>query len=123
PIDEAGLVGLACVAGLDLSRRDDWTALVLLFAELIESGLYRFHVKPYFWVPRAAALEQQRVTGKPIEKWAELGLVTLVDTPTIDYHLILDKLKELSPIYRIREVAFDEWQAEYLIQDIERMGF
>jgi phage terminase large subunit-like protein len=37
--------------------------------------------------------------------------------------VILDKLRELKSQFRIQEVGFDEWNATYLVQDLERAGF
>lgn len=37
--------------------------------------------------------------------------------------MVVAKIKEISTIYRIKEVAYDEWMAEYPVQDLDRAGF
>lgn len=111
------LIGVGCYAGLDLARRDDFNALVLLF----QVG-DKFVALPHFWIPEAGLLQREKKDGKPYRQWIDRGLVMLAPGETVDYHLILDKLKELKDQFAIQEIGIDEWSAEYLIQDIERLG-
>lgn len=116
-VSDAELAGLRCFGGLDLARRDDFNALVLLFQRGQE-----FIAKPYFWIPEAGLAQRERRDGKPYRQWVDRGLVYLSPGETVDYHLILDKLKDLKKQFGIQEIGVDEWSAEYLVQDIERTG-
>jgi phage terminase large subunit-like protein len=122
-VDDTHLVGLPCVAAFDLSKTRDFTALVLVFYEPLEEQGYRYFVKPYFWLPSEGIEERQEQDGQPYTLWVEQGHLELSEGPTIDYHLVLDKLKALSAIFTIKEVAYDPAFAEYLVQDITSAGF
>lgn len=115
---ETDLGKLRAYGGLDLARRDDFNALVLTF----EIG-NDVAVLPFFWVPEVGLDQRAKRDGKPYRKWVERGLLYLSPGETVDYHLILDKLKELKQQFNIQEIGVDEWSAEYLVQDIERCGF
>lgn len=121
-VPDADLVGLPCIAGLDLSRRDDLTALVLLFDQQ-DNGTHRYITRSYFWIPEEGIEQRARADGQPYVEWITNGQIYLSEGATVDHHLILDKLKELSATYRIREVSYDEWSADYLSTDLERAGF
>lgn len=117
-VPDSELAGLRCFGGLDLGRTDDFNALVLLFQKGQE-----YIAKPYFWLPEAGLDQRAKRDGKPYRDWAARGLIYLAPGETVDYHLILDKAKELKQQFRISEIGIDEWSATYLIQDLERLGF
>ena len=132
-VEDVDLIGLPCMAALDLARSDDFNALILLF-----EGPGCYFVKAFFWLPEQGLEVRQKKDGKPYKEWVKRGLLELCrkgpaklrdGTPyqrtgeVVDHHLILEKLRELRAVYSIREIAFDRWAAEYLVADLERDGF
>jgi len=132
-VEDVDLIGLPCMAGLDLARSNDFNALVLLFEH---PDCY--FVKAFFWLPEFNLKTRIKTDGKPYDLWEKRGLLELCRKgpaklrdgteyertgAVVDHHLILEKLRELRETYSIREIAFDRWGAEYLVADLEREGF
>lgn len=110
---EKDLEGEECYGGLDLSKTRDSTSLQLIFPGLGE----RVKLLSYFWLPRQTAIDlQDKVSWLA---WAEEGLVELTEGDVCDYGFVFNGVKRLNERFRIKELAFDPWQAEQLTQDIE----
>jgi phage terminase large subunit-like protein len=58
-------------AGLDLSARQDLTALVLAAKD--SDGYW--HVRPYFWAPQVGIAERARRDRVPYDLWAAQGFL------------------------------------------------
>lgn len=122
--DECGDVpavsdGDQCFAGLDLASTTDITALVLWFRR--DDGTY--DVLPYFWVPEEGIVERSRRNGIPYDQWARDGLIFTTEGNVTDYDVIRDFIKrDLTRRYRIREIAFDRWNAQQLITQLREDG-
>lgn len=121
-IEDADLIGLPMVAAFDLSQRTDFTSLMLLFWRQ-QGEKVTYYLKPYFWLPSEGLRARQEADGMPYQRWVDQGFIELSPGPTIDYHLVLDRLKTLSVTYRVKEIAYDPWNAEHLVQDLDRAGY
>ena len=123
--DSGGLVlpeklkGKECYAGLDLSSTTDVSALVLVFPG--EDGYY--DVLPHFWLPGDEMHERIVRDKVPYDVWSREGRVCLTEGNVIHYGAILEKIKQLSEIYEIKEIAYDRWGASKLVQDLQDEGF
>ena len=107
------LEGLECYAGLDLARAHDMTAIALLFR--LDDGETR--VLPYFWLPRGAAIELQRVAG--FADWVDCGAVTLTDGDVCDYDAVARDIGVLADHHKIKSIFYDPYNAEQITQEIE----
>lgn len=103
---EKDLIGRRCVAGLDLSRTRDTTALVLAF-EGDDGGHYLW---PYFWLPEDRAREIDHKT--PVLTWARSGHLELTPGGVVDYGFIVTRFIELHTIFGISELVYDPRFAE-----------
>lgn len=111
--DPQELAGRKCWAGLDLSKTQDTTALVLAFPEDDERVL----IVPRFYLPEETARE---IEGRvPYVQWADQGLITLTPGNVCDYSFIEKDFLELAELYEIQEVRYDNKYAEELTQRIE----
>lgn len=114
---EGDLIGQQCVAGLDLARKQDLTALVLLFGPY-EDGTFR--VLSYFWLPENRAKE---LDGQvPYLQWAKEGHITLIDGDVMDFKRVAADIKALAEKFDIRSVVYDPMFAEELTQDLAETG-
>ena len=109
--------GKACYAGLDLSSRNDLSALVLIFED--------DSVVPFFWVPEEGAERRARVDRVPYPQWARDGLITKTPGAVVDQEYILkDIAGTIGKAYKIREIGFDPWNATWLCQALrDQAGF
>lgn len=108
---EADLAGRECWAGLDLAKTRALTALVLVFPW---EGGYR--LLPYLFLPENTATE---VADKvPYLEWARRNAIVLTPGSTCDYAFVRREFRRLCGLFRIRELAFDPWQAEQTTQEM-----
>jgi phage terminase large subunit-like protein len=104
---EADLASRKCYAGLDLSTRQDITALSLIFPW--EDGSFRTLV--YFWLPQDNVPDHAR-------QWVRDGLIATTPGSTIDYEFIRAKIAELRKRFDIQALSYDSWNAQHLVNDL-----
>jgi len=105
-------------AGLDLSARQDLTALVLV----AKDGAGITHVRPYFWTPSVGLAERSKRDRTPYDLWAQQGLIETTPGASVDYEYVALRLGEIMGDYDLRVVAYDRWRIDTLKRELERMG-
>ena len=120
PIDKHALRRRDCYAGLDLSSSGDITALVLMFPPRTDDEKYI--MLPYFWVPEDTVPKRVQQTSVPYDNWVVQGYVQATPGNVIDYAYIQNTIGELSYKYHIREIAFDRWGSNMLVERLSEMG-
>ncbi len=120
-IDCKNLEGRACYGGLDLSTTTDLTSFVLVFLPEDEDDKYQ--ILPFFWVPEETLDLRVRRDHVPYDLWARQGYIQTTEGNVIHYEYIENFIEQLGKIYNIREIAFDRWGAEHVIQNLEKLGF
>jgi phage terminase large subunit-like protein len=104
-------------AGLDLSARNDLTALVLVAQD--EAGVW--HVRPEFWCPEVGLDERARRDRAPYDVWAKAGHLHATPGASIDYSFVAQRLAELGDEMDLRCIAFDRWRIDYLTAEMNRL--
>ena len=109
--------GQPCWAGLDMATRNDISACVLFFEDQ--------SVVPFFWVPQEGADRRGKVDRVPYPQWVREGLITPTPGAVIDQEFIRKDIADrIGKTYRVKEIAFDKWNADWLCQTLkERDGF
>ena len=115
--DEADLEGRICYGGLDLSSTTDLTAFVLTFPPIDDDDKY--FVLPYFWLPEETIPLRTNRDHVPYDLWQRRGLLNVTEGNVVDYAAIEQFIAELGERFQIAEIAFDRWNATYLIQRLE----
>jgi len=113
------LRGSECFGGLDLSSKTDIAAFVLMFPDGDAYDLLAF-----FWATDDAAGKRaaEKNNAAAYRGWVHEGLIQVVSGSRIEQQPIRSKINELNEVYRIREIAYDPWNAEALRQDLESDG-
>ena len=106
--------GRRCFAALDLSSVNDFTAYTRCFER--DGRFYLFH---RFYVPSGQVAEKYRVENINIRDWIDRGIVTATPGPTVDYDFIIEDIKRDGERFDIVELAYDKWQSNRLIDDLE----
>jgi phage terminase large subunit-like protein len=99
-----------CWMGLDLSSRDDLSALVILSGNVSDG----FDVECRFWLPRDIIADLERRHGQPYRAWADRGLITLTAGNTIDEDFIEDEIVRLAEERNLQKLLADPWHARHL---------
>jgi phage terminase large subunit-like protein len=101
-----------CHGGLDLSAKNDLTALV--FEAENDDGVH--DVLCYFWTPEDGLRERERRDKAPYCLWRDQGFLDAKPGKTIDYGWVARKIGKLNGILRIAWIRFDRWR----IADLQR---
>lgn len=104
--------------GLDLSARNDLTALVMVAQD--EGG--QWHVHAEFFAPQIGVHERAHRDRVPYDVWANDGLVTLTPGGSVDYSIVAQRLCDLCDDFDVREIAFDRWRMDVLQTELARLG-
>lgn len=101
------LVGRSCVAGFDYASIRDFASVGLLFKMNEE----------YIWVSHTYVRKGFLDTFKPkapLRDWEKMGLMTIVDEPSIDPRHLVNWLNEQRPKYSIEIVTADRFRMDLL---------
>jgi phage terminase large subunit-like protein len=114
------LRGKPCFGGLDLSTRDDMTALVLLFDDPASTdGVI---VVPFYWVPEDNIRKRSNRDRVPYDQWAKDGLLTATPGNAVDQVVIRKDINRIAREYLLKELGFDPWNASKLAQELDEDG-
>lgn len=109
---------LICYGGLDLSGKNDLTALIFVAQDQEK----QVHVMPFFWTPADNLKEREDRDKAPYSLWAEQGFLIAVPGKVIDYRYIAIKLGELHGKLKIGAIKFDRWRIEDLQRELNAEG-
>ena len=103
--------------GLDLSARNDLTALV--YQATYEN---EHHVRAEFFVPLDGIEDRAMRDRVPYDLWAQQGLITATPGASVDYETVAVRLCELCDDYQVESIAFDRWRIDILKKELARLG-
>jgi phage terminase large subunit-like protein len=96
-----------CYAGLDMSARDDLSALVFIWGDF-EAG---FDIDAHFWLPEDNIVALEHLHGQPYRQWAADGFITLTVGATIEESWVEARIVELSQRMQIKMLLTDLFNA------------
>ncbi len=105
-----------CYLGVDLSKRNDLTAIVMVACK---NGVW--HVKCWFYAPLTGLYERARRDGAPYDLWQQQGWLTATPGAAVDYEIVAAKLIDLCGEYNVGGIAFDRWHIDDLKACVSRM--
>ena len=114
------LEGKSCVLGLDFSRKDDFLSAVLLFRER-NGEADQYYAIHHSWFCLHSR-DRERIKP-PLEQWAQMGIVTLVDEVEIPTGLVTRWIEAAQAIYDIEAVALDDYRYDIVKAELESLGF
>lgn len=115
--DPQALVHGEVYIGLDLSARNDLTALVTV-AKF--EGVS--HVFPEFFAPLHGLSDRAQRDRAPYDVWHRDGMLTATPGGSVDYAAVAARLCELCDDYPVRAIAYDRWRIDVLKAELARMG-
>ena len=118
--DVESLRGRPCYGGLDLSSTQDLTSLTLVFPPTDEDDKYI--ILPFCWVPEETIDIRSRKDHVNYDLWARQGYILKTSGNVVDYDAIEQFILSLRGKYDIREIAYDRWNAQMLVQHLADEG-
>lgn len=107
-----------CTGGLDLSGKNDLTALV--FQAEDDDGIH--HVLCYAWVPGDGLREKEKRDRAPYCTWRDQGFLEAKPGKVIDYGWVARKIASLTGLLRIAWIRFDRWRVADLQRELIDAG-
>lgn len=102
-VDEQKLKGCRCWLSLDLSKKNDLTALSCCWVDE-QDDLW---VKTWYWTTKDGINDRSRADQAPYDQWAEKGLIEAVPGAVIDYSFVAEQVKRLCAEHEVEFLAFD----------------
>lgn len=101
-----------CHLAVDLASRKD----VAVIAALWKQG-EQFYSKQWFYAPESAAEENEKY-----QNFSTSGEMVLTLGNMTDQAFIEDQIKDLCKQFDVRSIAFDDWQADYMMTRLMDCG-
>jgi phage terminase large subunit-like protein len=104
--------------GLDLSARNDLTALALIARddEMV------WHVRMHFFAPLVGLRDRAARDRAPYDIWQGAGLLTATPGASVDYAFVAQVIAEALSDMDVRALAFDRWRMDVLKAELTRIG-
>jgi len=102
PVNPDDFKGCPCWLSLDLSQKNDLTALTVVW--LKDGHLY---AKTWYWTTKAGLPDRARADNAPYEQWVEQGLLTAVPGAVIDKTFVAAEVAKLRAEHDLQFLAFD----------------
>lgn len=121
PIDDeirAALKGCRCYLSLDLSKKNDLTALTATWVD----GDNVLWSKTWYWTTEEGLPERQIADQAPYDDWIEAGYLTAVPGPTIDKTFVAARVADLVATENVVELVFDPAQMADFEEACQQIG-
>jgi phage terminase large subunit-like protein len=119
---EAFLHGRTCYAGLDLAFTQDLAAVGYVFPPVDEAKDPRYYVLMRFFCPAEAILKRSRSDRVPYDVWADQGWIIPTPGDFIDHKFIFAKIQQDMKSFKVKEMAFDRYGAEWIQSALADIG-
>jgi phage terminase large subunit-like protein len=118
-VDEGALRGLPCWLSLDLSKKNDLTALSACWRD--EDG--HLWVKTWYWTTQDGITDRSRADQAPYDQWALAGKLTAVPGAVIDKTFVAAEVARICSEQAVEFLAFDPAGMADFIAACEAIGF
>jgi phage terminase large subunit-like protein len=122
PIDDAKVAelrGCKCWLSLDLSKKNDLTALTATWID--DDG--HLWSKTWYWTAKEGLEDRAVQDLAPYEDWVEEGWLAAVGGTTIDYTFVAEQVKQLCSDHEVGELVFDPAKIADFEAACEEIGF
>jgi phage terminase large subunit-like protein len=116
-VDEAAMVGRRCHLSLDLSEKNDLTAMSAAWEGR------RIEVKTWYWTREYEVEARATADAIPYRELEAAGLIEVTPGRVIDYTFIAAKVMDFCTRHDVAQVAIDSAHIEKLCEAFQREGF
>lgn len=106
-----------CYGGLDLSGKNDLTALVLDFPT--DEGHDTFSL---FWTPEKGLSDREDRDRVPYTQWHRDGFLRTTPGRSIDYGYVAQEIAKLRGMIELKAIAFDRYRIDDLLRELDDIG-
>jgi phage terminase large subunit-like protein len=102
PVDPAEFKGCPCWLGLDLSQKNDLTALT---ATWLKDG--HLYAKTWYWTTKDGLADRAKADNAPYELWVEQRFLNAVPGAVIDKTFVAEEVANICAEHEVQFLAFD----------------
>lgn len=116
-VDETEMKGRRLHLSLDLSQKNDLTAL---------SGCWEgdtLAVKTWYWTRETNIADRSTADQIPYRELSEAGLITITETPTIDFEFVAAQVQKLCAEHDVFQLVFDAAMIADFMKACGKIGF
>jgi phage terminase large subunit-like protein len=113
--------GTVWYGALDLASTTDIAAAAFFIPK--QPAVPKPVLIPFFYAPAEAVQQKVMKDRIPFDLWVKQGFIFETPGQVIDYDFIREHLKGLRADYDLREIAFDPWNAQQLVTQLENDEF
>ncbi len=114
--------GQSCWIGLDLAKKRDLSAKILLFTKKID-GLAHYYLFTRFYIAESQIIDQDnKVLQAMFQAWQTQGFIDVCDGSEQDFNRITDEIIDDSHLFDVQEVDHDPWGAAQICSDLIEAG-
>lgn len=117
-VDENDMKGSPCWLSLDLSKKNDLTALSAGWRKAL-----KLHVKTWYFTTKKGLPERSRDDAVDYEGWVEKGFMEATPGAVIDYEFVAAKIQKLCAEQSVEFMAVDPAKIDDFIEACGRVGF
>ena len=112
------MVGNPCWLSLDLSQKNDLTALTAVWRD--SSG--RYHAFTWYWTTQHKLDDRAKADNAPYPRWVREGFLCAVPGATIDKEFVAQQVAELVADHDVQMLVFDPAGIGDFISACEKVG-
>lgn len=116
-VDPADFKGCPCWLSLDLSQKNDLTALTVIW---LKGG--KLYAKTYYWTTRDGMADRIAKDGAPYDEWVEDKFLTAVPGSVIDKTFVAAQVATIVAEHDVQFLAFDPAGIGDFIAACEEIG-
>lgn len=117
-VEENEMAGLPCWLSLDLSQKNDLTAVSACWKD--RDG--RLSVKTWYFTTKQHLADRERDDAVPYGQWVQEGHLEAVPGATIDYDFVAAKILSLTTRHDVQLLAYDSAKMHEFIAAAARVG-
>ncbi|TPM59142.1 terminase [Mesorhizobium sp. B2-2-4] len=117
-VDETEMAGADCWLGLDLSKKNDLTALSATWRKDL-----KLHTKTWYFTVKKGIEDRARDDNAPYPEWVAAGLMEATPGATISYEFVAAKIQAICKVHNVKYLAFDPAKIDDFIDACERIDF
>ena len=118
-VNPAAMRGRSCWLSLDLSKKNDLTALTAVWVDERD----HLYAKTWYWTTREGLADRSRADNAPYDQWAEAGHITAVPGSVINKTFVAAQVARLCAEHDVRFLAFDAAMIGDFITACEDIAF
>lgn len=115
-------LGQPCWIGLDMAKKRDLSAKILLFTRRID-GRAHYYVFSKFYIAESQIIDNEsKVLSSMFQRWHDQGFLDVCEGNEHDFNRIKNDIIEDSYNFSVEEVAHDPWGAVHIRSDLVAAG-